>query len=262
MKILIAFLICLLLISPTFAKDIPLIGKPSFITTDMEKRLLSGENVKLPVDANPSILNSEIRPGAWMRAGHCVQQIGQRANLVDVSIDANDGNPVARIVEIGTVIFTQSCVQCLDRGVGNDFGLVLIDQDKLNLVNPSIRVIDGPCGVSTKSIFGEQIMHFGNGMGIGTGGTFRLGLGTNSFNYNQIIWNGLAYGGDSGSPVRISVTQNIGSLNNDNAAAVGIQTHITQNFVPTGTVKGTSIAKIYEMVPEWKVVSSTNCVSI
>jgi hypothetical protein len=207
---------------PADETAIPLKGaRPSWYTPELERRVeaAGGQPVAAPNDA-PLPSEVGIRPGSWMvspagctmnfvfgsrgsysigTAGHCASR-GQAVVLLTVA--PGGGNPV--LVNIGTVTTS------VDGGIGNDFALVSIRPQLQGWVSPTAAVIAGPCGSYTGR-GPETVAHYGHGIGIGTGGTPRVGVAL-TWRSTSYGWDGAAIFGDSGSPVRVTRLQAAGNL--------------------------------------------------
>src|SRR5439155_8106139 len=131
-------------------------------------------------------------------------------------------NPV--LVNIGTVVARKFS----DARIAPDYAIVSIRPELTPWVFPTIAVIGGPCGAYTGSglaqipiprifrgqdsaIGPEQVVHYGHGLGIGTGGTPRTGVSL-YWESNAYYWDSPSIFGDSGSPVRVSNLQAAGNL--------------------------------------------------
>lgn len=174
---------------------------------------------------------------------------------------------VLEAIPIGRVLYQH------DNGVGDDFSLIKIYPHLYDRIEPSINVIDGPCGQygahlstaigATPTVESMPVLHFGHGTAVGTGGTARVGLGHYPSQQDQPLhfaWRGVIAGGDSGSPVRTwegdqVIVNNNQLLMNGDGSAIGIATH--SNYVLNF---GTRMEKIFQIVgPDWELVSSPNC---
>lgn len=203
-----------------------------------------------------------IRPGSWMdapslctlgfvfhhdgtdrfgivTAGHCAR-VGQR---VAVRTPAFEGDALGS-AWIGTTAMS------IAGGPGNDLALVLVDRALEPRIEPTAALVGGPCGVASTTA-GTPLAHVGHpgGAGAGLAPTARPGIAAASDDAT-IVWTGAAYRGDSGGPVVDAASR----------SALGIATHtVTLAGVPTGTVKGTSLARILELLPGWGLVESPSC---
>jgi hypothetical protein len=240
---------------------IPLEGaKPSWLTPELEQRVLTAEGTPLaaPTDA-PLPSEVGIRPGAWMvspagctmnfvfkksgafaigTAGHCVDKTGEHVILLTLAPGA--GNPV--LVDIGTVITRH------DNDIGDDFALVSIRPALNTWVSGTTALIGGPCG----GYYGsgpETVAHYGHGLGIGTGGTPRVGVAL-TWKSASYGWDGAAIFGDSGSPVRVTDLKAAGNL-----------THlvVSTKWLPS-FIAGTRIGKMLQIANGWALVNSPLCV--
>jgi hypothetical protein len=221
-----------------------------------------------PVDA-PLPGTVGIRPGSWMispfwctmnfifqsggtlaigTAGHCVDG---NEPVVLLTLAPGGANPV--LVELGHVLLKQ------DAGIGRDYALVEIPPELHSWVFPTLAVVGGPCGV-----FGgtdpQPVAHYGHGVGIGTGGTPRAGVGFSlasdpigvkgtdwDWDDDSIIWAGLIMGGDSGSGVRIGTLPAVSNLTH----GIGIT-----GLEPSALAWGTRVTTIGG---GWQLVDSPLC---
>lgn len=173
-----------------------------------------------------------IRPGAWMlgphactmafvvqdqngekyitTAGHCVDFVGQTVSVT------NHGN-------IGVVM------DFLNDGVGADYAIVKINDNKLGELNPRTAGWGGPTTVATSAGLTTGIKHYG--WGALTWQTHetrcRQGVGPLVWGTEYFGFAGVAIWGDSGSEVEAA-----------DGRAVGILTHLSL-FPWEGTALGT-----------------------
>jgi hypothetical protein len=240
---------------------VPLKGEtPAWYTEELAARVHAdpGMPVDAPGDAPlPGVVG--IRPGSWMlepagctmnfvfqsgstlgigTAGHCVDSIGQAVVLLTLA--PGGANPV--LVDIGTVVAHH------DNGIGDDFALVSIRPQLNSWVFATTAVVGGPCG-SYNGPGPETVWHYGHGLGIGTGGTPRAGIGLR-WGADEFGWAGLAIFGDSGSPVRVGT----------GLAAAGDLTHLVVDtrWLPN-YIAGTRMSKILSIAGGWSLVSSPIC---
>jgi hypothetical protein len=232
--------------------------QPDWYTAALHERVVAadGEPVQAPADAPlPSTVG--IRPGAWMlapagctmnfvfenggqlgigTAGHCAER-GEEVVLLTLVPGAE--NPV--LVSIGSVVAS------VDNGVGDDFALVEIRPELDEWVSPTVALVAGPCGRYTGS-GPETVAHYGHGIGIGTGGTPRVGLAL-TWETNAYGWSGAGIFGDSGSPVRVT-----------DLSAAGNLTHLVVDptWLPS-FIAGTRIARMEQIAGGWTMVSSSLC---
>jgi hypothetical protein len=106
----------------------------------------------------------------------------------------------------------------------------------------------------------QPVAHYGHGVGVGTGGTPRAGMGVHMANdptgleiqwdSNSFAWVGLLNGGDSGSAVRTGTLPALGDLTHGLGIA-GLPT-------PSAIGWGTRVTTITSS--GWQVVNSPLCV--
>ena len=198
-------------------------------------------------------------PGSYSigTAGHCVDKVGEPVTLLTVA----PGGPAGTgwvLVEVGNVL------KRVEGGVGADFALVSIKPEYQSWVRPTIPQVLGPCGKYTgdglteQSVpvrghatldAGEQIFHYGHGLGIGTGGTARTGHGL-YWEPKAFYWAGTVVFGDSGSAARTGT---------GNLAAAGDVTHLLVDTKHLGaTAAGTRITEM-ERIAGKPMVNSSYC---
>jgi hypothetical protein len=132
-------------------------------------------------------------------------------------------------------------------GVGNDWATIEILPEWRVFTDPAVALVGGPCGRAPEG-FPPLLKFVGHGIGLGTGGTPRLGFydGEAEGGFRAL---GLNMPGDSGAPV-LEVTQSVLASGCIGGGAVGILTH--QEFLvvegepllPTGAFYGTPISRI------------------
>lgn len=239
--------------------------KPDWLTADLERQVAEQGVVAAPVDA-PLPGEVGIRPGSWMlspfwctmnyifqkggtlaigTAGHCVDP-GDTVILLTVA--PTGGNPV--LVELGRVVLHK------DAGIGRDYALVEIPPARHDWVFPTLAGVGGPCGVYTG---GDPlpVAHYGHGVGIGTGGTPRAGVGFEAplrgfdleWDNDSYSWAGLISSGDSGSAVRVATMEAVGNLTH----GIGVNVPVPQ---PSAVAWGTRITTI---TGGWSLVNSPLC---
>jgi hypothetical protein len=127
-------------------------------------------------------------------------------------------------------------------GLGNDWALISVFSRYQNLVTPTMAFWGGPIGMYTSQgdlasvnlngrspsvslnpnpALVQQIVHYGHGAGIGTGGTPRSGTAI-SWRPDHFMFFGAITPGDSGSGANTLTGDAVG----DNREAAGIITHI------------------------------------
>jgi len=153
-------------------------------------------------------------------AGHC-GVVGDSVDMLFLPVG---------LVNIGTVVRSTG-----DAGIGNDFALISINPSLYQYVSPSMAFWGGPTGANTADTI-QVVKHVGWGLVIGTGGTPRLGVGT-EFGPNSWWFVGAITPGDSGS-----AANTVGGL------AAGNITHIAVDLNHLGDATGTSISKILQIL--------------
>jgi hypothetical protein len=228
-----------------------------------------GDTTMAPVDA-PLPGEIGIRPGSMMispfictmnfifqkgstlaigTAGHCVDG---NEPIVLLTLAPGGENPV--LVELGNVLLKRNA------GIGKDYALVEIPPALHSWVFPTESVVGGPCGVFTDND-PQPVAHYGHGLGIGTGGTPRAGMGFAldedpigvkgtdwDWDSDSIIWAGLINGGDSGSAVRVGTLPAVSNLTH----GIGIT-----GLEPSALAWGTRVSTITSS--GWTLVNSPLC---
>jgi hypothetical protein len=176
-------------------------------------------------------------PGSYQisTAGHC-GNAGDTATVVGALGDKTfAGAPVPVLIDFGK--FTTSTG---DAGIGKDWALIGVDPAYQSLVTPTMAFWGGPIGmyratgevltadtttgdtaVNPNPTLVQQIVHYGHGAGIGTGGTPRSGTAI-TWRPNYFTFFGAITPGDSGSGSNTLTGDAIGA----NRQAAGINTHI------------------------------------
>jgi hypothetical protein len=171
-----------------------------------------------------------IRPGAWLlvstdegtslcsaahvygtpgnyqisTAGHC-GNVGDVVTMLGAVQEGDTIYPV--LVDIGR--FSVSHLNPTDsdgndRELGNDWGLVDVFDSMQGLVSPTMAFWGGPQGMFTAEgdVLPTQIVHYGHGLVLGTGGTPRTGTAM-TWGQNQFTFFGAITPGDSGSGANV-----------------------------------------------------------
>jgi hypothetical protein len=181
-------------------------------------------------------------PGAYQisTAGHC-GKVGDVVTMLGAAGDHTiSGVPVPVLLDVGKISKSTG-----DGGIGNDWALIDVDERYQHLVTPTMAFWAGPVGMFTStgrvvdvSVFGgrfidpevtvtpnaalvQQILHYGHGVVVGTGGTPRSGTSI-TWNTDSFIWFGAITPGDSGSGSNTLLGDSVG----DQREAAGINTHI------------------------------------
>jgi hypothetical protein len=182
-------------------------------------------------------------------AGHCVSG---NDPVTLLTLAPGGANPV--LVELGNVLLKRNA------GIGKDYALVEIPPELHSWVFPTQSVVGGPCGVFTEND-PQPVAHYGHGLGIGTGGTPRAGMGFAldedpigvkgtdwDWDADSIIWAGLINGGDSGSGVRVGTLPAVSNLTH----GIGIT-----GLEPSAIAWGTRVSTITSS--GWTLVNSPLC---
>jgi hypothetical protein len=177
-------------------------------------------------------------PGAYdiSTAGHC-GKTGDTATVIAGFGNRADATGVI-LLDFGRFGTSH------DGGLGNDWALIDIDPAYQSLTTPTMCFWGGPRGTYTKtgSLVGvtiprrglipnvtvnpdptlaQTIVHYGHGVGVGTGGTPRAGEAI-SWGTSHFMFTGAITFGDSGSGSNTLLGDTLGA----NMEAAGINTHI------------------------------------
>lgn len=246
-------------------------AEPAWFSKDEKRRVREDDDgvTMAPVDA-PLPGEIGIRPGSWMispfwctmnfifqkggtlaigTAGHCID-----GNEPVVLLTLAPSSSVPVLVELGRVLLRR------DAGVGKDYALVEIPPEHHDWVFPTLAVVGGPCGVYSENT-PLPVAHYGHGVGVGTGGTPRAGLGFSladdpgfvrgvdwDWDDDSIVWAGLINGGDSGSGVRVGTMPAVSNLTH----GIGIT-----GLEPSALAWGTRVTTITSS--GWQLVNSPIC---
>lgn len=199
-----------------------------------------------------------IRPGAWLliidggsislcsmahvygspgsydisTAGHCAKR-GATASVIAAVGNRDDlFGPV--VLDFGKF------VKSVDQGLGKDWAMIDIRSEYQNLVSPTMCVWGGPRGiyentggtvtvdwnkgeiaVNPDPTLAQPVVHYGHGLGVGTGGTPRAGAAIH-WGDTHFMFSGAIAPGDSGSGANTAAGDTVGAT----MEAAGIITHI------------------------------------
>lgn len=257
-------------------------AQPDWFTPELQERTKGGQPTPAPSNAvGPDVPLSGyvgIRPGSEMiapsgctmnfvfgspgqysigTAGHCVDKVGEPVTLLTIAPGTPPRVENLVLVEIGTVS------KRVDNGIGADFALVSIKPELQGWVFTTIPQVGGPCGVYTGDGLtdtsvpirghataepGEQVFHYGHGMGIGTGGTARTGHAL-YWESKAFWWAGTVIFGDSGSAAR--GTTGLG--------AAGDVTHLVIDSKRLGATAAGTRATELQRIAGKPIVSSPYC---
>lgn len=148
------------------------------------------------------------------------------------------------VIELGEVVYARQEEVGGGSGVGHDFGLVRIPEEKADLVDPTLPQWGGPDGVSPGPVpEGDPIHQYG--AGVANGEVFATkGSSGVSFGGDDDAWYAgiRASPGDSGSPI---VASDAADGVPGGGAAAGVVTHLSGS----GTA-GTTMQRCKEMVAD------------
>lgn len=198
--------------------------------------LLLSSALATPTSDASALVFLGIRPGSWMAspgwctmnfifnatgnfedggpfyigvAKHCLHAADPRGRSVVLRVAFGSDEVVD--LEIGQVTYATKGAPTPDR----DYALVRIKPELEGLISPSMAVVGGPTGVYTSDAFDEPAMFVGHGLGVGTGGTARVGMLTCACpSGGPYAWAGtfLVIGGDSGSGVQTVTHEAVGLI--------------------------------------------------
>lgn len=170
-------------------------------------------------------------------------------------------------IPLGPVVYARQQVDGV--GIGNDFGIVEIPENRWDLIRPSMPVFGGPTSVDANSTL-KPLCHYGNGRYVGEAFVTKARAGV-SLGGNANQWTGrvLINHGDSGSAIQ-TCTADADGLHG--VGAVGLVTHgaalpISQSFspapgvtvpaaeVPLGQGFGTTVARSIQMTSQDAAIS-------
>ena len=232
---------------------------PSWYTAELHRRVMSAGDlgVPLPVDVSipaAGVAYLGIRPGQQIIIGNLnafslctsnfVFRSGSSYAIGTAGHCGSVGQPVSMIMaprgllNIGTIIQSTG-----DVGIGNDFALISIKPSLNSLVSPSMAGWGGPNGAYTASKVPLAVKHIGWGVGIGAGGTPRIGVGMVK---TSNVWGmiGLINKADSGGPA-----------NSGDSKALGNITHIACCQYGVTTAVGTTITRILQIASGWSLAT-------
>jgi hypothetical protein len=177
-------------------------------------------------------------PGAYLvsTAGHCGKPGDIGTVIGAVGNHSVGGQTVPVLLDFGSFQTSH------DAGLGNDWALISVYPQYQSLVTPTMAFWGGPIGMYTSQgdvvslnpnghgspvsitpnpALVQQIVHYGHGAGIGSGGTPRSGTAI-SWGTNHFMFFGAITPGDSGSGANTLTGDALG----DNREAAGIITHL------------------------------------
>ena len=210
-------------------------------------------NRLVPLPAAPSVLF--LRPGTMILPqslfpGWCTAAFvfDDRSKIATAGHCTEVGDLVLALALPSTLFVVGRTSQSTGAaGIGDDWALIDVFPEWQVFTDPAVALVGGPCGRAPAS-FPPLLKFVGHGIGLGAGGTPRLGLydGEAEGGFRAI---GAIMPGDSGAPV-LETTQSDLTTGCLGGGAVGILTH--QEFVvvegeptiPTGAFYGTPISRI------------------
>ena len=198
-------------------------------------------------------------PGSYeiSTAGHC-GGVGTVVTMIGAVSDKTiSGVPTPVLLDIGTISHSTG-----DGGIGRDWALVRVHPEQQHLVTPTMAFWGGPIGqftatgelvdvsegknirpgVDPNPFLAQTILHYGHGVGVGAGGTPRVGTSI-AWQPTLFIWSGAITPGDSGSGSNTLLGDTIGA----HREAAGINTHIyVDPFLENGIgiLAGTRVTQV------------------
>jgi hypothetical protein len=198
-------------------------------------------------------------PGGYQisTAGHCGKPGDIGTVIGAVGNHTVNGVPVPVLLDFGTFKTVQ------EAGLGKDWALLSVYSQYQNLVTPTMAFWGGPIGMYTAQgevidpqlagrhpsvslnpdpTLVQQVVHYGHGTGIGTGGTPRSGTAI-AWNPKHFMFFGAITPGDSGSGANTLTGDSVGA----NREAAGIITHIwidSQMRQGAGIMAGTRATQV------------------
>lgn len=173
-------------------------------------------------------------------AGHC-GKTGDIGTVIGVVGDHRFGGQTVPVL----LDFGKYATSTGDGGIGKDWALISVFSQYQNLVTPTMAFWGGPVGMYTKTgdllsvgnpfgrafppsvtvtpdpLLAQQIVHYGHGLGVGTGGTPRSGTAI-TWRPSYFAFFGAITPGDSGSGSNTLTGDTVGAQRE----AAGINTHI------------------------------------
>ena len=221
---------------------------PSWYTPELHRKVLAAgdRGLRLPNDITmpaAGLAFLGIRPGHQILIGNlnsfslCTSNFvfrnGSNFAIGTAGHCGNVGQPVTMVVAPRVLLSIGKIIKSTgDAGIGNDFALISIKPSLSSMVSPSMAFWGGPTQAYSGANAPLVVKHIGWGLGIGAGGTPRIGIGTV---YSPPVWGmlGVITPGDSGS-----------AANTGDNKALGNITHIACCQHGLHTVVGTSITRI------------------
>ncbi|MDQ1711261.1 MAG: hypothetical protein QOE45_711 [Frankiaceae bacterium] len=259
---------------------------PSWYDAAYAKRVLAAgtkgvrlpQGATLPNNAKPvGLATSGIRPGIWLvtiqtgpvfgfawctanfvfksgstfglgTAGHCAaaDALGGFPDVTAYVVPPVGSGSLPGFYHIGTFSLSHN------NGIGDDFAMINIKPQYNSWVNPNMPVFGGPTSVYATNT-PTVVTHFGHGLGVGLGGTPRVGLCTimAARGGNAFAWYGVGFEGDSGSAVDSFGGQGVGNFTH-----IVILDGVPGEILP-GMLAGTRLTKILSIAAGWTLVTGT-----
>lgn len=208
-------------------------------------------------------------PGSYKisTAGHC----GDNNQVATVIAAFGNRNGVLNPILLDFGKFSSST----DGGLGRDWALISIDSAWQSLTTPTMAFWGGPRGMFTKTgdtvavtfpgnslipnvsvnpdpFLVQTIVHYGHGVGLGTGGTARAGEAI-AWRTNHYMFFGAISPGDSGSGSNTLGGDTVGA----NMEAAGIMTHLYIDLLMReglGIMGGTRATKVRGTLANGQIV--------
>lgn len=203
-----------------FVRDVPPEAYRRATSTDVAFHVLPAEPTPLDPGSTPSVEDARctgLRPGARLTGGCTVNFIYTDGEDFYVGtaghcIDEGQVAVLDSFGKIGEAVFSTG-----DGGVGNDFALIKVDEDLEDQVDPEMCTWAGPTGTEPGDILGQPVLQagYGSGVSVPTFGVLpprpRPGVGM-GWGAESFTWIGTSIPGDSGSPVRESGGEALGTV--------------------------------------------------
>lgn len=263
---------------------VPLKGTaPAWFTADYARRVVAAgtEGVRLPAGVTPpqskaaGLATVGIRPGQWLitiqtgrtigfasctanfvfqkqgtyglgTAGHCAANdaLGGFPEVTAYVVPPPTSGSLPGFYNIGKFSMSRN------NGVGDDFAMISIYPQYNSWMNPTMPYLGGPTGVYTSNA-ANVVKHFGHGLGVGAGGTPRVGVAPvwTARSGRAFGWYGVGMVGDSGSAVNVATGEGAGNFTH-----IVIQDLEEGNELLPGMLTGTRLTTILQVANGWTLV--------